>query len=1513
MFKRLLTRLLPLLMVAFLGACSGGGAFSTSDSTTDSSSDGNASSDGATSDVSLVADINLYGQTLIPLNEPVFIDVQTVTDNGFPVSNAPLTIVAGGSISLGNVPSATDITGRASFSVSNKNAESANIIITSGSVSVSTVLHFGAVVSSAIDTAIRPANGQDAVTLTVRAMTADGFPISDLPVYLAFSPGSFATAANTAGVTDAGGSFITTITDTVVETLTVTPNVGGMSLSPIQLSFTVSTELQTPSKVDLTVANTNIPADGESFALLTVVARDASNTPLANVPVTLAINSGSAILGSASGTTGDNGAFITNIVNTVVEEVQVTPTAGGITGESKFVKFIAPDAGQLVSTVNIEISGTNTVQADGQQTITVALTARDVSGNPVVGADASIMVERGSATVSPDSGTTDASGRFIAVITDEFAESFRVRGNVNGVQSAYSTELTFTAVAGDVNTIPGSVQLIATPSAGAIANGDDTVSITAVVRDTNGTPMKEVEVSLSTHTVSTPDNAGTAIFEAGSGLTGDGGTFTTTMTNTVPGTLLVTATARGKSSSSNITFNPVPSQEPAQLVVSVVGNGQPANGQDEVILTAVARDASGAPVEGARVNIVFGQNGQGQPSAAVPDQASGLTDAGGRVEFKITDTMAETFSVTVGTLTGTATPQTVMLNFKANAASGTPPAKVTASVNRDTAQADGTDEILLTVIARDASNTPLSGIAISLGSNSGSALLAPASGETGENGALQVVITNTQAEVVSITPTATAGGVAGNPVTLTFTEVPSITPARVEVQVSGNGAPADGETAVTLTVLVTDAVGQPLSGKQVRLSSQPTTALFNPETGAAGETSANGTFITSMTSTTVGTVRVTPTADGISGQAVDINFTEPTSSRPETMQLLTSSTQLASEGKVEGVLITALLRTKGNNPFQGAEVIFSSDSGLIQALDDAGNPVAKAVTNSSGQAQARLTTIGNPINRSITVTAVSGELREQVQIEVVGTSITIDGPDSGTLGGTLSMTVSLKDSAGTGISNQELSLNLTGGNQIQSTSPAADGAGIYRTDASGKVEVIIAANVSGADQLRASAEGVTEVIHDFNVSGDNFVIEREGACLSNYGADGDVPLNTLCTYKVHWDDAGVPRAGEPIEVSATRGSVTLLQSPPIPAGSTDSNGDMRFEVIADNAGPTTITVAATAANGPSSQVKFDFIATSVASITLQANPATVGVNSGTSEAERSEIIAIVRDDKHNLVKNMRVEFTLSDITGGKISPSSANTDRYGQATTVYIAGGSPSASGDPQAGDGVLVTARIPGLTPVTCDPTNSAANALCPQVRLTVAKRGVYITLGTGKTVTLPDETRYAKPYSVLLNDINGVAVANAEIDLSVIPLTYNEAAGNTPDLGFDQGRVVNGYRWLTDEDGGFIIWGAVVADTCSNEDVNRNGVLDPGEDLNSNGKLEPGNIAALPDKVVTDENGFATFDIVYARTYADWVTVELTARAVVAGTEDTAKSIFTLPGALSDYDVSKSPPPAAPDWVCP
>jgi hypothetical protein len=224
----------------------------------------------------------------------------------------------------------------------------------------------------------------------------------------------------------------------------------------------------------------------------------------------------------------------------------------------------------------------------------------------------------------------------------------------------------------------------------------------------------------------------------------------------------------------------------------------------------------------------------------------------------------------------------------------------------------------------------------------------------------------------------------------------------------------------------------------------------------------------------------------------------------------------------------------------------------------------------------------------------------------------------------------------------------------------------------------------------------------------------------------------------------------------------------------------------------------------------------------------------------------------------------------------------GRAQTVYRASTATSAA------NGVRIDATVQGLPAVTDD------------VRLTVAQRELFISIGTGNSIEERNQAQYRRQWVVQVTDSQGNGVPNTNVTFSVLSTRY-----------WDGFRVLNaaGDAWVTN---------AIPPQGCFDEDAltgnpdyDRNGVLDPGEDNNGNGEIEAGNVAAaVPNggsgsMLTTNGNGFGIIDMYWPQEFAYYLEVVLEARTSVQGTEFSARTTFLLDGLASDFNNEDIAPP--------
>jgi hypothetical protein len=605
------------------------------------------------------------------------------------------------------------------------------------------------------------------------------------------------------------------------------------------------------------------------------------------------------------------------------------------------------------------------------------------------------------------------------------------------------------------------------------------------------------------------------------------------------------------------------------------------------------------------------------------------------------------------------------------------------------------------------------------------------------------------------------------------------------------------------------------------------------------------------------------------------------SSKVATLTLTTSLPQIPSDGS-KPATITAVALNANNVVVPGIPVTFSSTSGAL-APQVTSSTVTAGTTDANGDAAASLSTPNDPTNRSITVTAAVGAVTANVVVQVIGTTVQVSGPTSLIVGATGTFSVAVTNSSNVGIPGEAVTLASALGNGLSAPS--------VTTDATGHATFVLTASKAGTDSITAKTLGLTGSA-SLNVSSQSFAITVPAATPTL-----NVALNTAQTVTAVWTNSGAPVVGQTVTFSTTRG--TFASGGATVTATTNASGAASASLSAASAGPAVITAAGT---GVTSEVTIEFVATNPAAIDVQASPATVPTQ-GTST-----ITAIVFDAQQNLVQGQTIDFQLTDKTGGSLTVATAVTDSQGRAQTEYQATSTASAA------NGVQITATVAGT-------------AIANTVVLTVGGQTVFLSLGTGNTITElpvtgPPYTQFSMPFAVQALDGAGNAVPGVTVTLTVH--SFPQADVPSADLNAD-GSTFSSFAayfkgfWVPFGsttytcNGGYVGTAycqhitTVTGTGCYNEDVDGSGILkSPGEDINGNGRLDPGDVAVVsPGTITTDSTGSGFVTVVYPEDHAGWVHVKLIATATVTGTQSTTNAVFVLPILATYIDTATETPP--------
>ncbi len=603
--------------------------------------------------------------------------------------------------------------------------------------------------------------------------------------------------------------------------------------------------------------------------------------------------------------------------------------------------------------------------------------------------------------------------------------------------------------------------------------------------------------------------------------------------------------------------------------------------------------------------------------------------------------------------------------------------------------------------------------------------------------------------------------------------------------------------------------------------------------GFSGDSSSSGS--TGSTDSTTGSGTSSNPNTGSGGS------TGTASSEISTLRLSSSAFQLQSAAG-NSVTLSVIAKDQNNVLLDNPNVQISVDNNADLT------PVSGSSIKTSELSP------GIPDNRLLTVTATSGDKTETLQVEVVGTTVAIEGPDSITLNVPATYKLVARDSGNNPIANRTISLPT-----VSSGACTIDATGNTLSTA-GEFEFSVTGTAQGACTLSTSNFGAdTETTINVAGAGDEFTLTST-TDKANDVTNGDpdileIPVNTNETINIVYKVNGTAVAGKTIQLSSTRGN---LSSSSVVTG---SNGVASFSISSANSGSAVITASVDGLQAVLKDV--EFVADNPVYISTQASPSVV------KPLGKSTITTTIKDANNNPVKNKIITFNLNDAVNGQLSSSQAKTDSLGRASVEYTAGNTSSET------DGVVITSNVQGSSTIT------------DTINLTVGGNALRIVLGSNNKLEATDLT-YTQNFIVIVTDSAGNPVANQNINASLVP------------TAFYKGKMI---PVDTNGDGIADVWNDasvalpltnpptyIAATRCISEDTNNNGNLDSGEDKDSDGKLEPTHDATVTGNTVTGADGSVILKVTYPKSRALWSDQKLLVRTTLAGSEYEESASFRL-----------------------
>ena len=539
------------------------------------------------------------------------ITVTAHDSHGNPIPGATVALAATGT---GNTLSAPGTTNASGVYVSALSSTDPGDKIVSATVTIdatSTALAATATVSvkrlvsatvstiDALPATIDAATGVSTITVTVH--DGQGHVIPGASVELLAS-GSGNTVAPE-GLTDASGIYTGTVTSTVAGTKTISASVTYNSVITLLSGTAQVTVTPGPISTDhstVAAAPTSITrATGSST--ITVTVHDEHDNPIAGASVELsATGTGNTL--SAAGATNASGVYSGSLSSTDVGEkvVSASATVDGATTALTATATVTVEPGP-VSTAQSTVAADPTSLTAGVGSSAITVTVRDAAGNAITGATVTLSATGTENTLSAP-GLTDASGVYAGSLSSTVAGEKVVSASVT--RGASSTDLTATA---SVTVVPGSVSatqstLTATPASIALGTGSATITVT--VHDALNNPIPGVSVTLSAtgggNTLSAP------------GLTNASGVYSGTLSSTVAGDKVISASATAGGTSTTLSPTATVSVLPQ---VATIGHTLLTSGHNAVN-QRIYTTASISPAPNTLVTLaVLGRN----PTAASPD------------------------------------------------------------------------------------------------------------------------------------------------------------------------------------------------------------------------------------------------------------------------------------------------------------------------------------------------------------------------------------------------------------------------------------------------------------------------------------------------------------------------------------------------------------------------------------------------------------------------------------------------------------------------------------------------------------------------------------------------------------------------------------------------------------------------------------------------------------------------------------------------------------------------------
>ncbi|HHN9345229.1 TPA: beta strand repeat-containing protein, partial [Escherichia coli] len=659
------------------------------------------------------------------------------------------------------------------------------------------------------------ADGSTANTLRARVTDAFGNTLGGQTVSVLADNG--ATVASTM-TTQPDGTVEISVTSQTAGTSTVTATINNSTLSQNVMFIA---DVSTAQIASLEVTQDNSVADGAMANMLRARVTDAFGNALAGQ--TVSVMAGNGATTAPTVTTQPDGTVEISVTSQTAGISTVTATINS-SSQSRDVTFIADV--RTAQIADLEVTRDNSV-ADGAMANMLRARVTDAFGNALGGQTVSVLADNG-VTTAP-TVITEQDGTVEISVTSQTAGTSAVTASINS--STASRNVTFVA---DVST--AQIASLEVTQDNSVADGAMANMLRVRVTDAFGNALGGQTVSVL---------ADNGVTTAPTVITEPDGTVEISVTSQTAGVSAVTATINSSSQSQNVTFiADVSTAKIADLVV--IKDGSEADGSTANTLRARVTDAFGNALAGQAVSVMADNSATVAPTVT--------THPDGTVEISVT---SQTAGVSTVTASINSSSQSRDVTFIADVRT----AKIAElEVIRDNAVADGSTANTLQVKVTDAFGNALAGQTVSVLAGNGATVASTVT--TKPDGTVEISVTSQTAGISAVTASINSSSQSQN---VTF--IADVRTVKIaDLVVSQDNAVADGATANTLQVKVTDAFGNALGGQTVSV-----TAGNGATVAPTVITEPDGTVEISVTSQTAGTSTVTASINN-SSQSRDVTF-----------------------------------------------------------------------------------------------------------------------------------------------------------------------------------------------------------------------------------------------------------------------------------------------------------------------------------------------------------------------------------------------------------------------------------------------------------------------------------------------------------------------------------------------------------------------------------------------------------------------------------------------------------------